>query len=167
MVSEMSNSENKNISYEQNNNKFNFRVAGIVIDKGRVLLHTTEQDDFWNLPGGRVELNETTEAAIVREMAEELGVHVEAQRLAFVSEDFFEYDGLKYHEVGFYYIITLPEAHKLYSEIEFKGLEDNGKLIFKWFYLDELEQMEVYPVFLKKELSNLLDAKGIRHFIQK
>ncbi|WP_340016286.1 hypothetical protein [Paenibacillus sp. FSL K6-1318] len=40
----MSNSENKNISYEQHNNKFNFRVAGIVIDKGRVLLHTTGAD---------------------------------------------------------------------------------------------------------------------------
>lgn len=114
-----------------------------------------------------MKLNETTEAAIVREMMEELGVHVEAQRLAYVSEDFFEYDGLKYHEVGFYYLITLPEAHKLYSETEFKGLEDNGKLIFQWFSLDELERMEVYPVFLKEELSNLLDAKGIKHFIQK
>lgn len=68
MVSEMTTADNNNISYEQNNNKFNFRVAGIVMDAGRVLLHTTEQDDFWNLPGGRVELNETTEAAIVREM---------------------------------------------------------------------------------------------------
>ncbi|NMI03096.1 NUDIX hydrolase [Paenibacillus sp. SZ31] len=163
----MSNSKNKNISYEQYNNKFNFRVAGIVMDAGRVLLHTTEKDDFWNLPGGRVEMNETTEAAIVREMMEELGVHVEAQRLAYVSEDFFEYDGLKYHEVGFYYVITLPEAHKLYSQVEFNGLEDNGKLIFRWFSLDELEQMEVYPVFLRKELTNLPDAKGIKHFIQK
>lgn len=65
--------DNNNISYEQNHNKFNFRVAGIVMDAGRVLLHTTEQDAFWNLPGGRVKLNETTEAAIVREMMEELG----------------------------------------------------------------------------------------------
>ncbi|CAM4213350.1 NUDIX hydrolase [Paenibacillus xylanexedens] len=161
----MTTADNNNVSYEQNNNKFNFRVAGIVMDAGRVLLHTTEQDDFWNLPGGRVKLNETTEAAIVREMMEELGVHVEAERLAYVSEDFFEYDGLKYHEVGFYYVITLPEAHKLYSETEFKGLEDNGKLTFQWFSLDELEQMEVYPVFLKKELTNLFDAKGIKHFI--
>ncbi|WP_258166391.1 NUDIX hydrolase [Paenibacillus sp. PCH8] len=119
------------------------------------------------MPGGRVELNETTESAIVREMTEELGVQVEAQRLAFVSEDFFEYDGLKYHEIGFYYVITLPEAHKLYDEIEFKGLEDNGKLIFRWFSLDKLEQMEIYPVFLKKELTSLPDAKRIKHFIQK
>ncbi|MGF9697960.1 MULTISPECIES: NUDIX hydrolase [Paenibacillus] len=163
----MTNSDINNISYERNNNKFNFRVAGIVMDAGRVLLHTTEQDDFWNLPGGRVELNETTEAALVREMTEELGIHVEVKRLAFVSEDFFEYDGLKVHEIGFYYVITSPEAHKLYSEIEFKGLEDNGKLIFRWFSLEELEQMEVYPVFLKKELSNLHDAKSIQHYIQK
>ena len=47
----MTNPNNNNISYERNNNKFNFRVAGIVMDAGRVLLHKAEQDDFWNLPG--------------------------------------------------------------------------------------------------------------------
>lgn len=163
----MTNPNNNNISYERNNNKFNFRVAGIVMDAGRVLLHKAGQDDFWNLPGGRVEMNEATEAAIVREMMEELGIHVEVQRLAFVNEDFFDYNGLMFHEIGFYYIIALPEAHKLYSEIEVKGLEDNGKLTFRWFSLDELEHMEVYPVFLKKKLHNLRDVKSIQHFIQK
>ncbi|MGG4479654.1 NUDIX hydrolase [Paenibacillus illinoisensis] len=163
----MTNPNNNNISYERNNNKFNFRVAGIVMDAGRVLLHKAEQDDFWNLPGGRVEMSEATEAAIVREMMEELGIHVEVQRLAFVNEDFFDYEGQKFHEIGFYYIIALPEAHKLYSEIEFKGMEDNGKLTFRLFPLDELEHLEVYPVFLKKELHNLHDAKSIQHFIQK
>lgn len=163
----MTNPNNNNISYERNNNMFNFRVAGIVMDAGRVLLHKAGQDDFWNLPGGRVEMNEATEAAIVREMMEELGIYVEVQRLAFVSEDFFDYEGQKFHEIGFYYVIALPEAHKLYSQIEFKGLEDNGKLTFRWFSLDELEHMEVYPVFLKKELHNLHDAKSIQHFIQK
>lgn len=158
---------NNNISYERNNSKFNFRVAGIVMDAGRVLLHKAEQDDFWNLPGGRVEMNEATEAAIVREMMEELGIHVEVQRLAFVNEIFFDYDGQKFHEIGFFYVIALPEAHKLYREIEFKGQEDNGKLTFRWFPFDELEHLEVYPVFLKKELHNLHDAKSIQHFIQK
>ncbi|PAF30866.1 NUDIX hydrolase [Paenibacillus sp. 7516] len=163
----MTNPNNNNISYERNNNNFNFRVAGIVMDAGRVLLHKAGQDDFWNLPGGRVEMNEATEAAIVREMMEELGIHVEVQRLAFVNEDFFDYNGQMFHEIGFYYVIALPEAHKLYSQIEFKGLEDNGKLTFRWFSLDELEHMEVYPVFLKKELHNLRDVKSIQHFIQK
>ncbi|MGG4130716.1 hypothetical protein ABEW19_20835 [Paenibacillus illinoisensis] len=53
------------------------------------------------------------------------------------------------------------------SGIEVKGLEDNGKLTFRWFSLDELEHLEVYPVFLKKELHNLHDVKSIQHFIQK
>jgi 8-oxo-dGTP pyrophosphatase MutT (NUDIX family) len=161
------NSDNNNITYEQDNNKFNFRVAGIVIHQGKVLLHTTEQDDFWNLPGGRVEFNETTEAAIVREMYEELGVRVQPQRVAFVSEDFFEYDGMKYHEIGFYYVITLPKDHRLYNEMEFKGLEDNGRLTFHWFSFEELRNMEIYPVFLKKDLCNLHDTERIKHYVQK
>ncbi|WP_440117805.1 NUDIX hydrolase [Paenibacillus sp. QZ-Y1] len=162
----MIHSNNNNITYEKDNNKFNFRVAGIVIHQGRVLLHTTEHDDFWNLPGGRVEFNETTGSAIVREMFEELGVHVQSQRVAFVSEDFFDYDGMMYHEIGFYYVITLPENHRLYHEMEFKGLEDNGKLMFRWFSFEELENMEIYPVFLKKELSNLHVMESIKHYVQ-
>ena len=34
----MTNSRNNNISYERNNSTFNLRVAGIVMDAGRVLL---------------------------------------------------------------------------------------------------------------------------------
>lgn len=33
---------------------FNYRVAGIWIKNGYVLLHRFVNDDFWTLPGGRV-----------------------------------------------------------------------------------------------------------------
>ncbi|CAI6015472.1 hypothetical protein PAECIP112173_00045 [Paenibacillus sp. JJ-100] len=163
----MSDVVNQNISYTQGKNRFNFRVAGIVMDVDRVLLHQAKQDDFWNLPGGRVEMNESTEAGIQREIMEELGVFVQVEKLAFICEDFYEYDGVNMHEIGFYYVISLPEGHSFYKEPQFNGLEQEGNLTFRWFPIQETEQMELYPVFLRKELVNLRDASGIRHFIQK
>ena len=52
---------------------FNYRVAGIALSEGRLLLHTSDRDDFWSLPGGRCEFGETSAEALVREMREELG----------------------------------------------------------------------------------------------
>lgn len=148
----MTDSVNRNISYLQDNSRFNFRVAGIVMDADRVLLHQAKQDDFWNLPGGRVEMNESTGDAIRREMMEELGVSIRVERLAFVCEDFYEYDGKEMHEMGFYYVISLPGGHSFYNEREFKGVEQDGKLTFRWFPIQETEQMEIYPVFCEKNL---------------
>jgi len=55
-------------------------VAGAVIREGRVLLaQRTRPADLaglWELPGGKVEPGESAEAALVRELREELGVEV-------------------------------------------------------------------------------------------
>lgn len=154
------------ITFEREHHKFNFRVAGIAIHHNRILLHTTEKDDFWNLPGGRVELNESTDQTIKREIKEELDIEVQMSTLLFVNEDFFEYEDKHYHEIGFYYLIDFPDGHEvLTKDGEFKGIEDNGRLIFKWFLLDELKDLNVYPEMLKIDLMKLKDQNKIQHFI--
>jgi ADP-ribose pyrophosphatase YjhB (NUDIX family) len=45
-----------------------------------LLCHRTNRD-MWNLPGGRVELNESPWAAVVREVEEEVGLLVRVERL--------------------------------------------------------------------------------------
>lgn len=66
-------------------------LAGCVIldDYDRILLlhRSTIQFQHWELPGGKVEEGETTEAAAVRELKEELGVHVRLVK-ALGSEEF-------------------------------------------------------------------------------
>ncbi|MED5017392.1 NUDIX hydrolase [Paenibacillus chibensis] len=154
------------ITFEREHHKFNFRVAGIAIHHNRILLHTTEKDDFWNLPGGRVEFNESTDQTIKREIKEELDIEVQKSKLLFVNEDFFDYEEKRYHEIGFYYLIDFPDGHEvLTKDGEFKGIEDNGRLIFKWFLLDELKDLNVYPEMLKIDLMKLKDQNKIQHFI--
>jgi 8-oxo-dGTP pyrophosphatase MutT (NUDIX family) len=52
-------------------------VKGVVIRSGRVLLLRNERSE-WELPGGRLEVGETPEQCVAREIAEETGWRVSA-----------------------------------------------------------------------------------------
>jgi 8-oxo-dGTP diphosphatase len=62
-------------------------VAAALTDAdGRVLLQRRATGramaGLWEFPGGKMEEGETPEAALTRELAEELGIHVDADALA-------------------------------------------------------------------------------------
>jgi 8-oxo-dGTP diphosphatase len=62
--------------------KHSVSVAGIVIrDDGRILTIQRRDNQHWEPPGGVLELDETFEAGVRREVREETGVHVEVERL--------------------------------------------------------------------------------------
>lgn len=57
-------------------------VNAVIFDIcGEVLLTERRDSPLWCLPGGRVEAGETIEEAILREVDEEIGVQVAADRL--------------------------------------------------------------------------------------
>src|SRR5579859_2392880 len=95
------------ISFDVGPARFNYRVAGVVIHDGHVLLQTIDGFDFWFLPGGRCEANECSSATLAREMREECGEAVTVERLLWVAENFFTLNGRPFHELGFYYLTTL------------------------------------------------------------
>ncbi len=140
--------------------KFNFRVAGVAIQDGKVLLHKTEEDRFWSLPGGRVEIFEFTRETLLREMIEETGNNVEVLGLAWVAENFFQYNDIDHHEIGFYYTMTFLN---LTDQDEFTCTDGDNELIFKWFPLSELDQISIYPEFITPDL--LLNMSNtVNHF---
>ncbi|MFD5124563.1 NUDIX hydrolase [Streptomyces sp. NPDC058385] len=63
-------------------------VAGVVVrDDGRLLTIRRADNGRWELPGGVLELEETPQAGVCREVWEETGVHVEVDELTGVYKN--------------------------------------------------------------------------------
>lgn len=65
-------------------------AAGIICRHGLMLAAQRPDEKpfggFWELPGGKIEKNETAEEALCRELAEELGINVKEYQLLEVME---------------------------------------------------------------------------------
>jgi len=144
------------ITFEQNGFRFNYRVVGAAFRNDEVLLHRGELDDFWTLPGGRVEIGESSPNGLRREMREELGIDAEIGRLLWVVENFFRYENLSYHEVALYYLLAFPDhSMPMTTNSRFQGLEHDVSIEFQWFKLSELNRLQLYPCFLAQALKSL------------
>ena len=140
---------------------FNYRVAGVAMRDGQVLVCREDDDDYCMLPGGRVEMGESSPMALVREMAEELVMPVTVGRLLFTSESFYGREGDRYHELGFIYAIELPEHVRPGGQQPFLVREDEGHLLqFSWLPLEgpALTQARLLPPWLPERLRALSDA---------
>lgn len=154
------------ITFEQDRIRFNYRAAGVALHENRVLLHRSEQDAFWTLPGGRVELLEAAGESLKREMREELSVEVKIERLLWVVENFFEYENCRSHEIGFYFLMSLPQNSRLLHETaSFEGRERELKLVFEWRECSALNRMRIYPTFLQEALQSL--PTGTEHIVHR
>ena len=145
------------ICFEQGNHRFNYRIVGVAIHNDSVLLHRADHEAFWTLPGGRGELGETAEETLKREMLEELETDVDVDRLLWVVENFFEYEGVRYHELALYFLIRFrPGSARLHSEA-FDGAEGRVPLRFRWFPVrhEALVALPLMPPFLPGALINL------------
>ena len=78
-------------------------VGAVVVHEGRVLLIRRGKEPLrgrWLIPGGTVELGESLETALVREMLEETGVRVRPLEVLLVFDRILlEGDGVRYHYV--------------------------------------------------------------------
>ncbi|MBM3935211.1 MAG: NUDIX domain-containing protein [SAR202 cluster bacterium] len=141
------------ISFNTDAGRFSHRVGAVAIRNGRFLAMMFEGQDYWFLPGGRVELNEPSEAALRREMEEEFGAEVRVGRLLWVLENFFPLRGVPFHELGLYYHVEMPESWRhIDSDEPFEIIDGADRLTCRWHPLDSLDTFPVKPAVLSDAL---------------
>ena len=147
---------------------FSYRVAGICVQNGKVLLQTTTNDTAFAFPGGHVEFGQTHEETLVREFKEEIGADVRVGALKWVAEVFFPWGNKPCHQICLYYMVEI-----LSEEIPRDGMflateymeSRNFDLEFHWIPLTEAKNYEIYPTQCRQLLEKL--DEGVQHFIYK
>ncbi len=61
--------------------RFRIAVSALIFSEGKILLALRRDIDWWNLPGGGMEVGETVDEALRREVYEETRLEVEVERL--------------------------------------------------------------------------------------
>jgi len=136
---------------------FNFRAAAIILHDGQLLVLQDEGIPHDYLPGGRVHLGEPAEAALEREVREELDLSLPPHRLAFMAESFFTLRGIRHHEVCLYYVMDAP-MELLARGDRFTRVEGHEVHHFRWVPFEMLRELSFYPIFLKERIGSLPDA---------
>lgn len=151
------------ILFDTEKGRFSYRVAGLAVQEGRLLVQRVKGDEGLSVPGGHVAFGETTEEALRREFQEELGLQAEIGGLAAVGEVFFPWNG-PCQQIGLYYWVTLPTEP---WEGLRHGLDDGGQereeLEFLWVPVEKIQRGEA--VFYLPQLAGHLTETGTLHFV--
>lgn len=152
------------ISFKVDNEKFNYRVCAIMISDNKILAMHDERSPYFYLPGGRVEMGETAEQAVVREVKEELNITPEIIRPLWLNQAFFteDVDNLSYHELCIYFLLDFCGTDLLSMGSKFTLKEGNHTHDFEWLDFSRLKNEYFYPLFLKEEIFNLPQEFTIR-----
>lgn len=118
-------------------------VGAIIVCNGKILLEKRKGEPGkgkWSVPGGLVELGETTENAVIREVKEETGLDVADPQLIDVMDNIVrdENGEIKYHFVIIDYFLRLKGG-------EPKAADDAEEL--KWIPLNEVEKFDLTKTF--------------------
>jgi 8-oxo-dGTP pyrophosphatase MutT (NUDIX family) len=120
-----------NLPRDNDAHRFPVSVKGVVIRGGKVILLRNERDE-WELPGGKLELSESPEQCLVREIAEELRLAIEPESI-----------------LNSWIYTIVPGVHVLiltYGCLESSGDEavlSNEHKELRWFPLAEIDALRM------------------------
>ena len=142
----------------------NLRVGAIILKNGKMLMVGNKaRPDYLYSVGGRIKFGETAEEAVVREVYEETGAHLEIERLGFIHENYFYGDaasnlGKLIYEISFFFYMKVPED---FAPISNSFTVDDHKEFLRWIAPDD--PVRYYPEFFRTEV--LSSKKDVRHFV--
>ena len=145
------------ITFKSGNIRFTYRVGGILIQNEHVLFQAASNEDIYFLPGGRAEMGESAPASLLREMEEELGVHMNIERLLYIVENFFTEPRYSWHELGLYFLMTTPADSYLNQSLEtIRRVDEAGNFLrFEWLPIAKLETFPILPPIFQTVLKEI------------
>ena len=141
------------------------RTVAVIIRDQRILVQRDRNGSEYALPGGHIKIGETLEDGLIRETMEEMGVRITCKRLLWSEECFWEWNGKKAHNIAFYYLVELLDDLKIPEDGEFVSQKDNGDVVLGWMSMEEIQNVTIYPAFLKEEIHHLNGP--MKHFVSK
>ena len=158
---------NNDILFHMGAGVFSYRVAGVLIRDGEVLLQRTPDDPGYAFPGGHVSFGETSQEALVREFKEEIGWDIHPVRPLWVGENFWPWGEERCHQIGLYFLVELCDETQIPLDRTFYAYDEldhqRVHLEFSWIPLADLDTVTVYPVILKEMLRHPSD--GVELFV--
>ena len=142
------------LSVVLNNQKLNIRACAIIIHNNKLLVHNNVNESHIALVGGRVEIGESSEQTIRREIMEEMGKEIEILEYVSTIENFFDADDMPYHEIMFVYRVDFKneEDKKIVETIH--NVEGEDELRYDWIDLAKINEYPLKPDILKDLLRN-------------
>ena len=108
-------------------------AGSLIVEDGKVLLLYRKDEEHWEVPGGKVEEDESPTEAAVREAEEEIGVEITLEKPFYTGE--FQHNGEMFLWNG--YIAEIEEGEPKLKEDKFENLD--------WFEGSELDELELAP----------------------
>ena len=141
----------------------NVRVGAIIQKDGKILMVGNGDVDHFYSVGGRIQIGESAEDAVRREVLEETGCALEIDRLGFIHEDFFWGDspaklGKLIYEIAFYFYMKTPADFKPCGD---SFTEDGNGERLEWIAPDT--EKTIYPRFFRTELKD--PVPWVRHIL--
>ena len=131
-----------------------YRVGGIAVHDGRLLVEQDVKHGFCFVPGGRVEYGENAVDALARELREELGEEATISRLVLVADNLFQLDGNWFQEISLYFLIEFAPGSTVFDrDGTFEGGESGT--VFQWIPLADEEQANLLPPFLRQYVRDI------------
>lgn len=115
------------------------------------------KEEWFIMPGGGQDVEELLPEAACREVAEELGLHIEVKDLVFVIEGL---HGEKFHRVD---LVFLCEYKGRIENAILQG--DTNQVGYDWLDIKTLNTAPLYPSKLRRQIMNLYEGKEYRVYL--